>query len=182
MTVPTLRAARLTLRPLRLADAPAIQRHFNHWEIIRNLSAHVPWPYPEDGAETFIRDVCLPGMANGSLMCWGLVPNGTEEAVGMLEYRVGTHHTDNRGFWIATEYQGKGYMTEAVTAFQDYVFLELGVERIYVCNAVSNTASRRVKEKTGAVLLDRIELAHHSGESACERWELTQAAWRAIRR
>ena len=55
MDTPTLLTDRLTLRPLALSDAPAIQRHFNNWNIIRNLATVVPWPYPDDGAETFIK-------------------------------------------------------------------------------------------------------------------------------
>ena len=31
---PTLQTSRLILRPLALSDAPAIQRHFNNWNII----------------------------------------------------------------------------------------------------------------------------------------------------
>ncbi|MGH3631037.1 MAG: GNAT family N-acetyltransferase, partial [Sciscionella sp.] len=61
---PTLQTARLILRPLRLEDAPAVQRQFPHWEIVRWLNPVVPWPYPRDGAETNIRD-CLQRRARG---------------------------------------------------------------------------------------------------------------------
>ena len=54
MNTPTLQTRRLTLRPLALSDAPAIQRHFNNWNIIQHLASVIPWPYPEDGAETFM--------------------------------------------------------------------------------------------------------------------------------
>ena len=182
MSTPTLRTARLTLRAVTLADAPAIQRHFGRWEIIEHLSAGVPWPYPDDGAAYFIREVCLPGMADGSLMCWVIVPDEADEAVGLIEYRVGDDLLDNRGFWISADYQGKGYMTEAVEAFQDYLFFDLKVPRIFVGNAVNNTASRRIKEKTGAVLVDHHQLLHHSGVSDCERWEITRESWKKHRK
>jgi len=55
MATPILTTERLTLRPLALSDAPAIQRHFDNWNIIRNLATVVPWPYPADGAESFVR-------------------------------------------------------------------------------------------------------------------------------
>ena len=51
---PTLQTERLILRPLALSDAPAIQRHFNNSNIIQHLAQVVPWPYPENGAETLI--------------------------------------------------------------------------------------------------------------------------------
>lgn len=55
MHTPVIQTPRLILRPLALTDAPAIQRHFNNWNIIKNLASVVPWPYPDDGAETFVR-------------------------------------------------------------------------------------------------------------------------------
>jgi [ribosomal protein S5]-alanine N-acetyltransferase len=55
MKTPLLQTERLILRPIAMSDAPAVQRHFNNWNIIRNLSTVVPWPYPPDGAESFIR-------------------------------------------------------------------------------------------------------------------------------
>jgi len=55
MQTPTIETRRLNLRPLALSDAPAIQRHFDNWNIIKNLATLVPWPYPQDGAETFIK-------------------------------------------------------------------------------------------------------------------------------
>jgi RimJ/RimL family protein N-acetyltransferase len=51
---PVLKTQRLILRPLVPADAPAIQRRFPRWEIVRYLNPRVPWPYPDDGAIRFI--------------------------------------------------------------------------------------------------------------------------------
>ena len=55
MDTPNIQTRRLILRPLALSDAPAIQRHFNNWNIIKNMATVVPWPYPDDGAETFVK-------------------------------------------------------------------------------------------------------------------------------
>jgi len=60
-----LRRARLILRPLQLADVDRIQLLFPHWEIVRHMASVIPWPYPPDGALTYIRDVALPAMARG---------------------------------------------------------------------------------------------------------------------
>jgi len=180
---PVLTSERLRLRPLTLEDAPAIQRHFDDWNIIQHMSVAVPWPYPADGAETWVRDVMLPRMQAGEVLAWVLdLRSGPPGAIGVLEYRQATEERDdNRGFWLAEPWHGQGLMTEAVTAFQDYVFFELCLERIVVMNAVSNMASRRVKEKTGARYLGTIEMAHNSGETSTERWEVTREAWAALR-
>jgi len=64
--IPVLTTPRLILRPLELADADAIQALFPRWEIVRFLASNVPWPYPADGALTFIRDRALPAMRQGT--------------------------------------------------------------------------------------------------------------------
>lgn len=61
----TLQTARLTLTPLQLTDASDIQQLFPHWEVVRYLDRRVPWPYPDDGALTYVRDVVLPAIAAG---------------------------------------------------------------------------------------------------------------------
>ena len=47
----------------------------------------------------------------------------------------------------------------------DFAFRTLGIESFHVCNAASNVASRRVKQKTGAEFVGYIELAHHNGQT-----------------
>nr|WP_239646758.1 GNAT family N-acetyltransferase [Pseudomonas syringae] len=52
---PTLHTPRLLLLPLQLEDAPAMQSLFNHWEVVRYLTHHMPWPYPEGEALRYLR-------------------------------------------------------------------------------------------------------------------------------
>jgi uncharacterized protein DUF899 len=43
--VPSFETTRLILKPLSLEDVPSYQTHFVDYEVIRHLSAVVPWPY-----------------------------------------------------------------------------------------------------------------------------------------
>src|SRR5688500_397116 len=70
---PTVQTRRLRLRPLALSDAPAIQRHFNNWNIVRRLASVVPWPYPDDGAVTFIQQQLGKIAAGEEIYQWVLV-------------------------------------------------------------------------------------------------------------
>lgn len=183
MKTPVLQTPRLILRPVILEDAPAIQKHFNNWQIIRYLSLQVPWPYPENGAETFLKDNVLPRIETGDTHCWVIVEqSGGEEAIGLIDFRKTKNNDGNRGFWIAQDYHGRGYMSEAVDAVNDFIFNALGLSSYEVCNVIGNIASRRVKEKTGAVFLGYGELEHHNGERKLERWEVTKESWLAARR
>jgi len=178
--IPTLETPRLWLRPLTVDDAPAVQQYFNNVHIIGRLSKRVPWPYPDDGALVFLRDEVVPAMERGEVLAWGIVPkDGPGEVIGMIEHRLGDVDHGNRGFWLGEPFWGRGYMTEAVIRTQDHLLVERGVERMVLLNSVDNIASRRVKEKTGAVRIGTALLEHHHGSNVCEKWELTRAQWLA---
>jgi [ribosomal protein S5]-alanine N-acetyltransferase len=179
ISTPVLETRRLILRPLSVADAPAIQRHFNNWNIIRNLASVVPWPYPDDGAETFIRQQFEKVAAGEEIYLWVLVlRQGNGEAIGNIRFHSQPDGPKgSRGFWLAEPYWNQGLMTEAIAVVNDFVFETLGLESFHVCNAASNAASRRVKQKTGAEFVGHIELAHHDGQSKSEKWKVTRESW-----
>lgn len=179
MKTPLIETRRLILRPMALADAPAIQRHFNNWNIIRNLAAVVPWPYPDDGAKVFIERELEKIAAGEESFQWVLVLKSDDgEAIGNINFRPRAEsRKGNRGFWLAEPYWNRGLMTEAIAAVNDFAFLTLGIESFFVCNAVGNAGSRRVKQKTGAEFVGLIELPHHNGETRAEKWKVTREGW-----
>jgi len=179
METPVIQTQRLILRPMALSDAPAIQRHFNNWNVIRTLATVVPWPYPDDGAETFIKRELAKIAAGEESYQWVLVlRSGDSEAIGNINFRPKAEgRKGNRGFWLAEPYWNRGLMTEAIAAVNDFAFLTLGLESFYVCNAVANVASRRVKQKTGAEFMGFVEIPHHNGESRSEKWKVTRESW-----
>ncbi len=182
MKTPVLETDRLILRPISLDDAPAIQKHFNNWEIIKYLSKQVPWPYPDDGAEIFIREKALPRMEAGEAYIWAIIlKNNADEPIGMIDFTFESKGQSDRGFWLAEPHHKRGLMTEAVSAVNDHVFFECGVKKIVVTNALGNEGSRRVKEKTGAKFLKIVELEHNNGQIKSELWEVTREAWEKIR-
>jgi ribosomal-protein-alanine N-acetyltransferase len=85
MRAPTLKTERLVLRPPRLEDAPAIQEHFAHWEIIQHLSTSVPWPYPENGALEFLK-MKLKDEPQSQDLLWAIRERGKEDQlIGIIE-------------------------------------------------------------------------------------------------
>jgi [ribosomal protein S5]-alanine N-acetyltransferase len=165
--------------PLALSDAPAIQRHFNNWNIVKHLAAVVPWPYPDDGAETFIRRELEKNARGEEIFNWVLVlQDGDGQAIGNINFRPRVQGTKgNRGFWLAEPYWNRGLMTEAVATVNAFAFQKLQLESFFVCNVASNVASRRVKQKTGAEFVGYIELKHHNGQSISEKWIVRRVDW-----
>lgn len=175
-----LETSRLILRPLRLEDAPRTQEIFPHWEIVRYLNAIVPWPYPADGVLTYYRDVAMPAIDRGDEWYWTLrLKESPEEHVGAIHLRRGENN--NRGFWMGIPWQGRGLMTEAVEAVNDYWFDVLGIGVLRAPKAVGNVASRRISEKTGMRMVATEMRDYVSGRLLSEIWEITAEEWRARR-
>ncbi len=180
--IPIFRTERLVVRPLIESDAPAYQKHFADYNVIRTLTRLVPWPYPAAGALDYIRTVILPNQGKDR-WTWGItLKEAPEEVIGAVEmWRYG--QIDNRGFWLAHKHWGKGFMTEAVFPVTDYAFDTLGFEKLVFSNAVGNKRSGRVKEKSGARLIKEIP-----GEfvdpalTTSEIYELTKEEWQKMRR
>ncbi len=175
--IPTLETPRLTLRGITEADAPAVQRYFADYAVIGELAAIVPWPYPPDGAITFIRDNVLP-LQGKDRWVWGLfLKTAPDELIGNVDLWRSTTR-ENRGFWLARKHWGQGLMTEATNAVTAHAFNNLGFENLTFSNALGNLRSRRIKEKSGARLI-RTEPAKFVNPDYTQRevWELTKADW-----
>lgn len=152
MTIPTLTTERLILRPLIAEDAVQIQQHYPRWEIVRYMVASVPWPYPENGAENYVNNVALPDMAKGIAWFWTIRRReAPDELMGLIcLYDV---EDNNRGFWLAPEFQGQGYMREASIAATDYWFNTLNKPVLRAPKAAANSRSRCISDSSGMRLI-----------------------------
>jgi len=175
---PTLETPRLILKPFELADAEQIQPLFSQWEIVKYLAATVPWPYPADGAHTWMRDRALPAMERGEAWHWTLRPRNEPlrviGAIGLMRNEV-----DHRGFWLAREWQGQGLMLEAVEAVTDFWFNTLKFPLLRTGKAAANIASRQLSVKTGMRLVGAEERSYVSGRLPTDIWEITAEEWNA---
>ena len=72
-------------------------------------------------------------------------------------------------------------MSEAADRVTDYALAELGWPHLWLCNAEINVASHRVKQKQGAVIIDRTPRSYVYGEGVRVTWLLTREAWLARR-
>ncbi|MNP35861.1 putative ribosomal N-acetyltransferase YdaF [compost metagenome] len=84
---------------------------------------------------------------------------------------------NNRGFWLAPQWQGKGYMREACEVINTYWFEALGRPVMQVPKAVGNEASRKVSEHEGMRLIGTQEGEFVCGSLLKEIWEMTRGNW-----
>ena len=172
------RTERLILRPHELADAEQIQALFPQWEIVRFLMNRVPWPYPPDGALTYIRDIAVPQMEREEAWHWTIRRTAEpDRIIGSISLIRG--EMDNRGFWLGPQWQGQGMMSEACIWVNDYWFETLGFKVLRVSKAEGNATSRRISEKQGMRLIGHSEKDYVSGHFPSEIWEITADEWRA---
>jgi [ribosomal protein S5]-alanine N-acetyltransferase len=178
---PVLQTRRLLLLPLTLDDAEQTQILFPHWEIVRYLSAVLPWPYPPDGAYTYYRDVALPAVERGEQWHWTLrLKTNPGQMIGAISLMRGD--SDNRGFWVGLPWQGRGLMTEATEPVMDYWFDTLDFPVLRAPKAIANGASRRISERNGMRVIRTEQRDHVSGRFLAEIWEITREEWRGRKR
>lgn len=180
--LPVFLTERLILKGVTAADIPYYEKYFVDYEVISHLSSAVPWPYPKNGVGEFLDKFIFPDQSKTQWL-WGIFEKlNPEQLIGVVHlWREG--RPENRGFWLGKPFWGKGYMTEAVNPVMDYAFNELGFEKLVFANAVGNLKSRRVKEKTGAKLID-VRPAKFVNPNYMEHeiWELTKENWFKLQR
>lgn len=84
---------------------------------------------------------------------------------------------NHRGFWLAPQWQGQGYMREVCEVINRYWFETLGRPTLQVPKAADNVASRRISEREGMRLIDTVHGSFVSGPMPKQTWELTRDEW-----
>jgi len=178
---PALTTQRLLLQPLELADAEQVQVLFPHWEIVRYLANHVPWPYPSDGAHRYYRDQALTAVERGEEWHWTLrlksIPTQVIGGIALMRKEY-----NNRGFWLGLPWHRQGLMSEACDVVTDYWFEVLKFPVLRVPKAAVNTASRLISERSGMRMIAAEDREYVCGRLLTEIWEITAEEWRRNRR
>ena len=168
---------RLHIRYAKISDAADVQEYFNNWEIIKWLRFPVPYPYPEDGAISYLKDE-VPKIGK-ELYKFAILHKDNPNVIGLIRYEIGEidgiKHAE-RGFSLSEDYWGQGIMKEASKATNDFLFQNTDIERIIAYNATSNIASATIKEKQGFTLnaTRKTDSLYHNGDDIEQEWFLTR--------
>jgi len=137
-----LETQRLVLRPITLADGPAIHRYMCDPAVTRWLPDGV---MDEAQAQAFARK-----NAGRAAKAVAVVERASGQLIGHMPFHPwfgpATHEV---GWVIAAGHQGRGYATEAARALLDYAFGTLRCHRVIATCQPENAASWRVMEKLG---------------------------------
>ena len=152
------RSDRLLLRPVWPEDWRGVLSGIADEGVVRNL-ASAPWPYGEQDARAFtgltavpraprfvITQACDAAVAG----CIGIDPVPGDEDVVEI------------GYWIARQYWGRGYASEAGRAVIEIARM-LGYQRLTGSHFLDNPASGAVLTKLGFVPTGRVVQRYSCG-------------------
>lgn len=157
------RSERLLLRPVWPEDWRGIFSGIADEGIVRHL-ASAPWPYRETDAQAFAALPCEPRTPR-------FVISRADDAaiVGCIGLEPMEEHADDGeecavelGYWIARDFWGCGYATEAGRAVLE-IARTLGHRRIIGSHFVDNPASGRVLARLGFVATGRTLMRYSCG-------------------
>jgi ribosomal-protein-alanine N-acetyltransferase len=147
--LPVMAGSMVTLRDLRLSDAPTLLALLSSEEVARFIS---PPPTTVEGFERFIAWTHRERAA-GNYVCFGVVPHGMDTAVGIFQIRQlePGFATAEWGFAIGSAYWGTGIFLDAAKRAVDFAFESIGVHRLEARAAVANGRGNGALRKMGAV-------------------------------
>lgn len=143
-----LHTGRLTLRPWQPGDAVAVEQLMADERIGRYLP--LPRPYTSADAVDFVSDLAVAGRQRGDRIDCAVLENSAGRLVGSasLALPAGGRSDASIGYWLGTEFWGRGYITEAVQALTRFGFGN-GLPRIRIICRPANIASARVALRAG---------------------------------
>jgi RimJ/RimL family protein N-acetyltransferase len=147
--LPVLTGSRVTLREMRVSDAPALFAMLTTEEVARFIS---PPPTTVEGFERFIMWANRERAA-GNYACFAIVPHGMDTAVGIFQVRQiePGWGTGEWGFAIGSPFWGTGAFSDGASLVLDFAFETIGVHRLEARAAVQNVRGNAALRKLGAI-------------------------------
>lgn len=126
----------------------------------------------EDAEETLEFLIAQYGSAEGPLV-YALITKGENKNIGYVQLVPVGDGKWEIGYHVAKAFTGKGYATEAVTAFLPVMAERVGVTEVYGIRLLENKASGRVLEKCGFQTFFTGGGAYHDGV-----YEIRKSVWK----
>jgi [ribosomal protein S5]-alanine N-acetyltransferase len=150
VTIPTLRHDDVTLRPIRVRDARALEialQENRSW--LRRWEATVPRPVERWDTRAGIRALLAQARAGQGLPFIVEYQGRLVGQVNVSNMTYGSLSSATLGYWIVQDVAGHGITPTAVALATDHCFGTLGMHRMEICIRPENGPSLRVVEKLG---------------------------------
>ena len=179
---PILTGAGVTLRELRLSDAAALFTLLTDEQVVKFIS---PPPTSPEGYERFI-EWAIAVRPKGRYICFGVVPEGLEEPVGIFQLRMlpGESHVAEWGFVLGHAFWGTGIFPEAARLLLEFAFDVMGVNRLEARASVPNGRGQGALAKIGAFHEVRMRQSFKKNGRRFDQvmWSILADEWRQSER
>ena len=144
-----IEGARVTLRELHDADAPAVHRGVGDGAVVR----YVPLgPLDRAGTVQYVAQLVTQARRVPRLgYTLAVVRRADDEVLGTVSVEIDSfeHKRAELGYILRRDAWGAGVATEAASMARDFAFDRLGVYRLWAVCDPENIASRHVLHKVG---------------------------------
>ena len=144
-----LETDRLVLRPFVREDA---QSMFDNWASDPEVTKFLSWPTYKSIADAhWILDIWLKAYERPDFYQWAIVLKELGQPIGSISVVNSDDRVDMAeiGYCIGRSWWGCGIMPEALRTVLDYLFNEVGMQRIEAGHDPNNPASGAVQRKCG---------------------------------
>ena len=165
----TIETKRLILRRFRVEDADDM---YNNWASDPEVTKFLTWPTHESVEIT--RELLKNWVSkyeDDTYFNWVMEDIETGNAIGNISAISFDEKTEAAeiGYCMSRAYWGQELMPEALKAVMDYLFDEVGVNRVAACHDSNNPKSGRVMDKAGMKLEGTLRQAGINNQGICDK-------------
>lgn len=175
----TIETSRLILRKAELSDAEAMYRN---WASNPEVTKFLTWPAytsPDTARERL--QIWQEGYASPETYQWMIVPKDLGQTIGTIS----VVELDNRiqkaeiGYCIGSAWWHRGYTSEALSAVIDFLFGEVGFQRIAARHDTNNPHSGAVMQKCGMHYEGTLRQAGWNNQGICDEayYSILRSEW-----
>lgn len=178
----TIETERLILRPACAEDAEPM---FANWASDPDVTKFLTWPTHESvDVSRFVVESWATESNREDYYQWMIVLKALNEPIGSIS----VVDMDERikkaeiGYCIGKAWWGKGIMSEALSAVMEFLFREVGMNRIEARHDANNPASGRVMKKCGMVYEGTARQYGWNNQGVCDicSYAVLREDWEAV--
>lgn len=144
-----IETSRLLLRPFRYDDADDMLKYWISDPKIQSMYSEPV--YSTKGEVTELLDKYILSYKKDDYYRWAIIEKEKNECIGQLAIFLvdNKNHFCEIEYCIGSQFQRKGFCSEAVQAIIEYAFSNINIHKIQVCHKENNMGSKGVIQKCG---------------------------------
>lgn len=163
-----LETKRLLLRKFMVEDAEAM---FQNWASDKEVTKFLTWPaYTSLDTAIHILNEWTTSYENPDFYQWAIVPKNLNEPIGSISVVSINEKTQMAeiGYCIGRPWWNRGITSEALIAVINFMFDQVGANRVQAKHDVNNTHSELVMKKCGMKYEGTLRSADVNNQGVCD--------------